>query len=166
MLNYFEKREKYIDCLVQNCGSSTVLAAELPQSCAELLTSLFSIISRWWNINTKGWFFFLINVFFQLIVNSVTPVCAWPSVDMDWSDCDYYYYYYYYCKSWIRLFGIWQLWLNSLNAESFDKSWTLWMLNHMIKTFDQHFDGLLQERRNSIANALESRLSCTNPSTC
>ena len=28
------------------------------------------------------------------------------------------------------------------------------------------FDGLLQERRNSIAHALELRLSCTNPSTC
>ena len=27
-----------------------------------------------------------------------------------------------------------------------------------------HFDGLVHERRNSIANALESRLSCTNPS--
>ena len=26
------------------------------------------------------------------------------------------------------------------------------------------FDGLVQERRNSLANALESRLSCTNPS--
>ena len=25
-------------------------------------------------------------------------------------------------------------------------------------------DGLMQERRNSIANALELRLSCTNPS--
>ena len=25
------------------------------------------------------------------------------------------------------------------------------------------FDGLVQERRNSIANALELRLSCTNP---
>ena len=29
-----------------------------------------------------------------------------------------------------------------------------------------HFDGLVQERRNSIANALELRLSCTNPSIC
>ena len=29
----------------------------------------------------------------------------------------------------------------------------------------QHFDGLVQERRNSIANALELRLSCTNPLT-
>ena len=29
-----------------------------------------------------------------------------------------------------------------------------------------HIDGLVQERRNSIANALELRLSCTNPSTC
>ena len=27
-----------------------------------------------------------------------------------------------------------------------------------------HLDGLMQERRNSIANALELRLSCTNPS--
>ena len=29
-----------------------------------------------------------------------------------------------------------------------------------------HFDGLVRERRNSIANALELRLSCTNPSIC
>ena len=29
-----------------------------------------------------------------------------------------------------------------------------------------HIDGLVQERRNSIANALELRLSCTNPSIC
>ena len=28
-----------------------------------------------------------------------------------------------------------------------------------------HIGGLVQERRNSIANALELRLSCTNPST-
>ena len=27
-----------------------------------------------------------------------------------------------------------------------------------------YIDGLMQERRNSIANALELRLSCTNPS--
>ena len=30
---------------------------------------------------------------------------------------------------------------------------------------DCHIDGLVQERRNSIANALELRLSCTNPLT-
>ena len=30
----------------------------------------------------------------------------------------------------------------------------------------EHLDGLIQERRNSIANALELRLSCTNPSIC
>ena len=29
-----------------------------------------------------------------------------------------------------------------------------------------NIDGLMQERRNSIANALELRLSCTNPSIC
>ena len=30
----------------------------------------------------------------------------------------------------------------------------------------QHSDGLVQERRNSNALAMELRLSCTNPSTC
>ena len=30
--------------------------------------------------------------------------------------------------------------------------------------FTFHVDGLMQERHNSIANALELRLSCTNPS--
>ena len=30
----------------------------------------------------------------------------------------------------------------------------------------QHLNGLVQESRNSIANALELRLSCTNPSMC
>ena len=29
-----------------------------------------------------------------------------------------------------------------------------------------YFDALVKERRNSIANALELRLSCTNPSIC
>ena len=29
--------------------------------------------------------------------------------------------------------------------------------------FGDNFDGLVQERRNSIANALELRLSCTKP---
>ena len=29
-----------------------------------------------------------------------------------------------------------------------------------------HFDGLVQERRNSSALAMELRLSCTNPSIC
>ena len=30
----------------------------------------------------------------------------------------------------------------------------------------KYFDGLLQERRNSIANALELRFSCINPQVC
>ena len=29
--------------------------------------------------------------------------------------------------------------------------------------YDYHIDGLMPERRNYIANALELRLSCTNP---
>ena len=35
---------------------------------------------------------------------------------------------------------------------------------HMSMTF--HIDGLVQERRNSSAIAMELRLSCTNPSLC
>ena len=33
------------------------------------------------------------------------------------------------------------------------------------ETLNENIDGLVQEIRNSIANALELRLSCTNPST-
>ena len=35
-----------------------------------------------------------------------------------------------------------------------------------IRDLTVHFNGLVQEKRNSIANALELRLSCTNPSIC
>ena len=34
------------------------------------------------------------------------------------------------------------------------------------KSNNLHIEGLVQERRKSIANALELRLSCTNPSIC
>ena len=34
--------------------------------------------------------------------------------------------------------------------------------NTYTNIFDAHIDGLVQERRNSIANTLELRLSCTN----
>ena len=34
----------------------------------------------------------------------------------------------------------------------------------MTMNIDAYIDGLVQERRNSIATALELRLSCTNPS--
>ena len=34
------------------------------------------------------------------------------------------------------------------------------------ETKKKNIDGLVQGRRNSIANALELRLSCTNPSIC
>ena len=43
------------------------------------------------------------------------------------------------------------------------------MVNRKVKVDfarDIYIDGLVQERRNSIANALELRLSCTNPSIC
>ena len=35
-----------------------------------------------------------------------------------------------------------------------------------IAVFQAHIDGLVQERRNSSALAMELRLSCTNPSIC
>ena len=37
-------------------------------------------------------------------------------------------------------------------------------LNFMVPRKSSYIDGLMQERDNSIANALELRLSCTNPS--
>ena len=37
-------------------------------------------------------------------------------------------------------------------------------LSNSLRPGDAYIDGLMQERRNSIANALELRLSCTNPS--
>ena len=40
--------------------------------------------------------------------------------------------------------------------------WMLWTTD--ISKISSYFDGLVQERRNSIANALELRLSYTNPS--
>ena len=43
---------------------------------------------------------------------------------------------------------------------------TAWLsLASQAKYHQEHIDGLVQERRNSIANALELRLSCTNLST-
>ena len=37
---------------------------------------------------------------------------------------------------------------------------------HIAGMHTDHADGLVQERRNAIANALELRLSCTNTSMC
>ena len=38
-----------------------------------------------------------------------------------------------------------------------------WLMAHIFMQACAHIDGLLQERRNSSANALELRLSCPNP---
>ena len=40
------------------------------------------------------------------------------------------------------------------------------VLDHTNEQLPSHIDGLVPERRKSIANALELRLSCTNPSAC
>ena len=39
-----------------------------------------------------------------------------------------------------------------------------WHVSQDMYNWRLKIDGLVQERRNSIANALELRLSCTNPS--
>ena len=49
-----------------------------------------------------------------------------------------------------------RLWLGTLHATSH-------YLNWCSQDLYCHIDGLVQERRNSIANALELHLSCTNP---
>ena len=48
------------------------------------------------------------------------------------------------------------------NLFSYDESQSKQGLEHIHKGWE-HMDGLVQERCNSIANALELRLSCTNP---
>ena len=49
-----------------------------------------------------------------------------------------------------------------------NNSWTEGQVMHIcISELDHHhFDGSVQERHNSIAKALELRLSCTNPPIC
>ena len=42
----------------------------------------------------------------------------------------------------------------------------VWKMCNTAKYIVAHIDGLVQERCNSIANTLELRLSCTNPSIC
>ena len=49
--------------------------------------------------------------------------------------------------------------LLSLTCRPEITGWTCWLAWQSCQ-----IDGLMQERRNSIANALELRLSCTNPS--
>ena len=53
-------------------------------------------------------------------------------------------------------------WLHIIYPTKYAYNWVLLCFVVVLVSF--RFDGLLQERRNSIANALELRLSCTNPS--
>ena len=67
-----------------------------------------------------------------------------------------------YVRPWWQWFPFW-CWLNEPQI-SVSQAYSIgtsgkWEVEHYI-------DGLVQERRNSIANALELRLSCTNPSIC
>ena len=75
-------------------------------------------------------------------------------------------WFYFIC--WIR--GL--ITFNRLNAKFFWENIKIYLyfLSFIIKTeipkkFEiiPHMDGLVQERRNSIANTLELRLSCNNP---
>ena len=53
----------------------------------------------------------------------------------------------------------------SLNPFEIYGIWEMLLQSWMCLFSERDFDGLVQERRNSIANALELRLSCINPST-
>ena len=74
------------------------------------------------------------------------------------------------------LFMIWHQWVNThdrylwFTMRCHQKSISLhvkgiWIISST-GFLCSHFDGLVQERRNSIANTLELRLSCTNPLIC
>ena len=59
------------------------------------------------------------------------------------------------------------LWKSTCPTGSFTGPVKQWDMLGAVYVQDQyliHVGGLVQERRNSIANALELRLSCTNPS--
>ena len=63
-----------------------------------------------------------------------------------------------------------RVWQNSLGP-TFSQWWVSQVIymNCVLSNYIfavERTDGLMQERRNSIANALELRLSCINPSTC
>ena len=80
-------------------------------------------------------------------VHGITYIILWNS----WSGCRY-------CKYW------WLYWplVSVMIAPPFEAR-SCW--NNEVFEFEvQHINGLVQERRNSIANALELHLSCTNPS--
>ena len=62
-------------------------------------------------------------------------------------------------------FNHWHLLENYRNEISFKSSRGQWVKDKW-KIHPLHIDGLVQERCNSIANALELHLSCTNPSIC
>ena len=63
----------------------------------------------------------------------------------------------------LNFYQIWHEWWGSsapLNSRAVDTQFQTW------HSLDSYFDEFVQERRNSIANTLELRLSCTNPSIC
>ena len=79
-------------------------------------------------------------------------------------------------ENFFSLFMIWHQWVNThdrylwFTMRCHQKSISLhakgiWIISST-GFLCSHFDGLVQERCNSIANTLELRLSCTNPLIC
>ena len=64
---------------------------------------------------------------------------------------------------------VWKISVNEISTSSYHhnkmESMNPWPL-FMVRSLNNYIDGLVQEIRNSIVNALELRLSCTNISIC
>ena len=64
--------------------------------------------------------------------------------------------------------SIHSIWIvRNVNAShTLDTLWSIYFNDYFLAFMVHDVDGLMQERHNSIANAMELRLSCTNPSMC
>ena len=149
----------YIDGLAQDCSISIAKAMEILQSCDK--PSICSGNSHAWQNMIHG--------FLMIMANAIPGVCQYQvisklSIDILINKC--------LCYIWIFTFHC-NLQAAFPQKKVFEISYrlmaNLWKWEYRIEiTFMSrnavYFDGLVQERRNSITNALELRLSCTNPS--
>ena len=64
------------------------------------------------------------------------------------------------CEDIVRLYTKWHVIALYFILETYESLYTQWLT----QLGDVHLDGLVQERRNSSASAMELRLPCINPS--
>ena len=109
-----------------------------------------------------------------MLFRTLTFLMWTQSIKMPHKYRDRYWYYFHY-HTWVmnKMVDILQMsfstavsWMEmcciltkiSLNLR--------WNQRFSVTCWRHHIDGLVQERRNSIASAMELRLSCTNPMIC